>query len=161
MYALVLCHALSTFTLCQTSQSTQCLHCLCPLNVNALPVCSPQARNVTAVTVHDIKVKGLSSVSLQLTHVLLTPPLGIQLADVRSVDLPMYGSVGVSAADVTLLPYVGRLELISSLDGGNANIQQAPGGFIVRGSVSSSPHPCRQRLVWQALWKSSGQHAGV
>lgn len=86
------------------------------------------------------------SVSLQLTHVLLTPPLGVELADVHSADLPLFGNVslltggpagGAGAERVLhLLPYVGRADLVSTLSAMNANIQRAPGGFIIRGSVS-------------------------
>lgn len=73
--------------------------------------------------------------SLHLSHVLLTPPLRSSLSELRSADLPLLGSVTLSAASVTLLPYVGRVNDISTLSKVNGNIQQAPGGFVIRGSV--------------------------
>lgn len=87
----------------------------------------------------DINVSGSGSksVGLQLSQVLLTPPLGLQLADIRSADLPLVGSVSVTASDVTLLPYVGRVGLIGTISPGNVNIQAAPGGFVIKGSVSA------------------------
>ena len=117
------------------------LHVLCGC------VCSVVPQNVTAVTVHDINLKGTSSVALALSHVLLTPPLGLQLADLRSADLPIYGPSVVSAADVALLPYVGWVDLIGSLDPSNSNIQEAPGGFIIKGSVSAA-HCLGLNLEW-------------
>jgi len=86
----------------------------------------------------DINVSGSGSksVALQLSQVLLTPPLGLQLSDIRSADLPLVGSVAVTASDVTLLPYVGRVGLIGTIAPGNVNIQAAPGGFVIKGSVS-------------------------
>lgn len=90
---------------------------------------------MTLVTVFDLSVKGISSVSLQLTHILLTPPLGVPLSELRSADLPLLGSVTLSAASVTLLPYVGQVDQIGTLDRGTGNVQQAPGGFVIKGSV--------------------------
>jgi hypothetical protein len=107
---------------------------------------SPQ--DVNAVVVFDISVMPAatnsttgSSVSLQLSRVLLTPPLHLQLTTVRSVDLPLLGSVLLSAADVSLLPYVGRVDDISTIDSRNVNIQQGPGGFVIKGSVSTCRGP--------------------
>lgn len=88
---------------------------------------------------HSLEVKGSGagrSVHLELRHVLLTPPLGTSLTGLASADLPILGQVVLSAADVTLLPYVGHVDVISTIHSFNANIQQAPGGFIIRGSVS-------------------------
>ena len=105
-----------------------------------------------------MSVKGTSSVSLQLTHILLTPPLGYQLSGLRSADLPLVGSVNLSAASVTALPYVGRLGLIHSIDRGNGNIQQAPGGFVIKGSVRHNiclwqehANACTRPVAWSTL----------
>lgn len=115
---------------------------VCSFPPSALP------QNVTTVTVFDIDYKsaGSRSVALQLSNILLTLPLsfqgyvlgGMQLADLRSIDLPLLGNVAVSGKDVTALPYVGMVDAISNLYASNANIQQTSGGFVVRGSVSGS-----------------------
>jgi hypothetical protein len=103
-------------------------------------------QNITTVTVFDIDYRsgGSRSVALQLSNILLTLPLtfngwlsgGVTMADLRSVDVPLLGNVAVSGRDVTELPYVGLVDAISHLHSSNANIQQSPGGFVIRGSVS-------------------------
>jgi hypothetical protein len=50
--------------------------------------------------VFDLAVNGTSSMSLHLSHVLLTPPLRSSLSELRSADLPLLGSVTLSAASV-------------------------------------------------------------
>lgn len=101
---------------------------------------SPQPQNITALSLHDILLSPdatISKVSLVLKHLLIMPPLGIPLANLHSADLPLHGSVFVTSNDVTSLPYVGKVDLISELDSSNAVIQQAgPVGVLVRGSVS-------------------------
>jgi hypothetical protein len=100
------------------------------------------------VLVHDIVTHGGSSsstnkthsLSLQLRHLLLTPPLGRTLSQLRSVVLPLHGPVLVGPGDgVVELPYVGDVGLVSPADNSNANIQEVPGGFVIRGLVSANP----------------------
>jgi hypothetical protein len=107
-------------------------------------------QNVLALLVHDIVTRSNSnssssssttnktrSLSLQLRHLLLTPPLGRKLSQLRSVVLPLHGHVLVGPGDgVIELPYVGDVRLVSPADSSNANIQEVPGGFVVRGLVS-------------------------
>jgi hypothetical protein len=104
-------------------------------------------QNVTIVLVHDVILRGNSSsssstnktrsVSLQLRHLLVTPPLGHTLSQLRSLVLPLHGPVLVGPGDgVVELPYVGDVSLVSLADTNYANIQEVPGGFLIRGLVS-------------------------
>lgn len=78
-----------------------------------------------------------TAVSLQLQHLLITPPLDAQLSQLQSVDLPLLSWVAVgSTNDVQLLPYVGGIELVGPGDNNNANILETQSGFVIRGLVS-------------------------
>jgi hypothetical protein len=107
------------------------------------------------VLVHDIVMRGSSgskssssssstanktrSLSLQLRHLLLTPPLGHTLSQLQSVVLPLHGHVLVGPGDgVIELPYVGNLGLVSPADTNFASILEVQGGFVIRGLVSVS-----------------------
>jgi hypothetical protein len=94
---------------------------------------------VVVVMVHSISLSSQGKgrqVSLQLQHLLLTPPLGLTLDRLQSVDLPFHGRVAVGHRDVTVLPYVGEMDLVGPGGDNNANIQQTDSGFIIRGLVS-------------------------
>jgi hypothetical protein len=91
---------------------------------------------VTTVVVFNVDTSSSGRVGLQLSSVLLTPPLGWSLKGLNSLDLPLLGNVGAQDRDLGLLPYVGAVDTIGTLDASNALIQPAPGGFVIRGSVS-------------------------
>lgn len=89
------------------------------------------------MVVFDVDASSSSRrVALQLSTVLLTPPLGWGLKGITSLDLPLLGNVGAQEHDLGLLPYVGAVDTIGTLDASNALIQPASGGFVIRGSVS-------------------------
>eukprot|EP00879_Flechtneria_rotunda_P012921 GHRR01013494.1.p1 GENE.GHRR01013494.1~~GHRR01013494.1.p1 ORF type:complete len:1269 (+),score=413.90 GHRR01013494.1:1918-5724(+) len=114
-----------------------------------------RSSEVNAVLVHNIGVTGGGKqrrVALRLASVFMTLPLGAKASDVRSVDLPLHGNVAVATADVTVLPYVGKVDLIGDLDSNSVNIQEWPGrGFIIRGSglpdIQCQPVPKWQSFV--------------
>lgn len=118
-----------------------------------LPVtCSSASRlpqNVTVLSLHGVELSpaggvNVSKVAVALSHLLIMPPLGVSLTNLQSADLPLHGSVSLTSYDVIPLPYVGRVELISELDSGNAVIHQAgPAGVLVRGSVSEQQGDAR------------------
>lgn len=96
---------------------------------------------VSVVSVYDIDVSDVASkkrVALQLSKLLVMQPLDLQdLSGLQLIDLPLHGNVQVSAADVTIMPYIGIVDLVGALDSSNVNIQPwSDKKFIIRGAVS-------------------------
>jgi hypothetical protein len=96
------------------------------------------------VSIYDIDDDGVKAgkpLGLQLSKVLVSQPLGMpNLSSLQSVDLPFHGNVQPSADDVTVMPYIGIVDLVGELDTNNVNIQpwtsnKSSRGFIVRGAV--------------------------
>lgn len=122
------------------------LACTYPLRACVLLACCTRrpltAQPINVVSVYDIDESGVASgqpVVLQLSRLLVMQPLEQDFLGLQSIDLPFHGSVQVSAADVSIMPYVGIVDLVGELDSSNVNIQPWPGkGFIVRGAVSTS-----------------------
>jgi hypothetical protein len=98
---------------------------------------------VSVYEINDDGVKTDKLIALRLSNVLVTQPLGMpDLSTLRSVDLPFHGNIQASADDVTIMPYVGLVDLVGGLDTNNVNIQPwtskgSSRGFIVRGAVST------------------------
>eukprot|EP00883_Tetradesmus_obliquus_P003960 jgi/Sobl393_1/14275/SZX72377.1 len=107
---------------------------------------------VNAMSVYNIDVSGVVSsepVALQLDRLLVMQPLEQAISGLQSIDLPFHGNVQVSAADVSVMPYVGIVDLVGALDTSNVNIQPWPGkGFIIRGAAAAD-YKCQPAATWQ------------
>jgi hypothetical protein len=97
-------------------------------------------------------------------NVFIAVPPKLKLAQLRSIDLPLLGSITVSAAEVAsglvaAMPYVGDVELVTDLDSRNVAINEIPGGLILRGTVSTAraafgeqEHPCAPHMLALRSW---------
>lgn len=161
-------------TRCVLQPSLECLHAeALNLQLSARHLFC-RSHTVNAVSVYSVVIDlggpdGASepSVTLKLSSVMMTLPLGVELKGVRSIDLPLVGSVQVAPSDVTVIPYVGDVDLIGEQDWSNINIQQSDAGFVIKGSVSGdrswwpfmAVHACRHimLLTLLACWRFSGR----
>eukprot|EP00878_Enallax_costatus_P014306 GHUV01014964.1.p1 GENE.GHUV01014964.1~~GHUV01014964.1.p1 ORF type:complete len:891 (+),score=167.30 GHUV01014964.1:456-3128(+) len=113
----------------------------------------PQGEKVLLVAVFAIMVSGppdQRAVHLALTSLMMMLPFGrAHLKGLQSADVPLLRNIELDAADVTALPYVGDVDLLSELHSSNVLMQEWPEkGFIIRGS-GLADYRCQRLRHWQ------------